>query len=121
MTYSTNAQHQLQNDNTNIVEHIPDPPLPENLRRLDEQEGYQPLGSVDIVWNDLEASSDFSILRFKSYDPIEQLLVRLGTSIESGVFEHVYSVSASRFALFITIATKKDVDELGRKVFLHDG
>lgn len=93
--------------------------MPEYLRRLDEEEGYQPLGSIDIVWNNLYDSSNFQTLRFKSYLSITQVLVKLGKSIESGSFDHVFSVSASRFALFVTVSTTKKFDELRDILFLN--
>jgi hypothetical protein len=40
--------------------------MSEYLRRSDEEEGYQPLGSVDIVWTNPGDSSNFQNLRFKS-------------------------------------------------------
>jgi hypothetical protein len=93
--------------------------MPDYLRRLDEEEGYQSLGSVDIVWTNLHDSSDFRNVRFKSNLPIAQLLVKLGKSIESEAFDHVFSVSASRFALFVTVSTTKGFDEVKDLVFLN--
>ena len=93
--------------------------MPEYLRSLDEEEGDQPLGSVDIVWTNLYDSSDFRNVRFKLNLPIAQLLVRLGRSIESDAFDHVFNVSASRFALFVTVSTTKGVDELRDILFLN--
>jgi hypothetical protein len=93
--------------------------MPKYLRRLDDEEGYQPLGSVDIIWTNLYDSSDFQNVRFKSNLPIAQLLVKLGKSIESGAFDHVFNVSALRFALFVTVSTTKGLDELRDIVFLN--
>jgi len=93
--------------------------MPDYLRSLDEEEGYQPLGSVDIVWSNIYSGSDFRNVRFKSNLSIAQLLVKLGKSIESEAFDHVFSVSASRFALFITVSTTKGLDELRDTVFLN--
>lgn len=45
--------------------------------------------------------------------PIEKLLIGLGRKIESGVFEMVFNVSASKHALYITVACSKNWEELG--------
>jgi hypothetical protein len=76
-------------------------------------------GSVDIIWTNLCDSSGFQNLRFKSNLPIAQLRIKLGKSIELGAFDHVFNVSGSRFALFVTISTTKGFDELRDIVFLN--
>jgi len=113
MAESTTTTHAFDPENGNTAA------MPEYLRRLDEEEGYHPLGSVDIVWSNLYDGSDFRGLRFKSNLPITQLLVKLGKSIESGLFDHVFNVSASRFALFVTVSTTKGFDDLRDIVFLN--
>jgi len=73
---------------------------------------------VDVIWVNLADSTDWSILRLKSADPIEILLVRLGKVIEKHDFEYVFSVNASKHALHVTIGSTKPMDELRGDLWL---
>jgi hypothetical protein len=73
---------------------------------------------IDITWVNLYAPSDFTIFRIMSNGPIEKLLVELGKKIESGLFEIVYNVSASKHALHITVACSKSWDEVAPLIAL---
>lgn len=68
---------------------------------------------IDITWINLYAPSDFSMYRVMSDGPIEKLLIGLGKKIDSGVFEMIFNVSASKHALYITVGCSKNWSELG--------
>jgi hypothetical protein len=55
-------------------------------------------------------------VRFTSTGPVEQLLVTLGKIIESGLFEEVSSVSASKYSIYITVVCSKSWDEVKKRL-----
>jgi hypothetical protein len=66
---------------------------------------------VDITWVNLDAESDFTLFRCRSGSDIKTLLVGLGKAIDTGVFDVVFNVSASRRSLYITVGCSKTWDE----------
>jgi hypothetical protein len=73
---------------------------------------------VDVTWVNLYDGTDWTILRFMSSDPIEDLVVKLGKVIEKNQFEYLFSVSASKHSLHVTIGSTKSMDELREDLFL---
>jgi len=73
---------------------------------------------VDITWVNLYDGTDWTILRFKSSDPIDQLVMKLGNVIEKKHFEHLFSVSASKHALHIIVGCMKPLGDIKDDLFL---
>jgi hypothetical protein len=73
---------------------------------------------VDVTWVNLYDGTDWTILRFMSSDPIEELIVKLGKVIEKLHFEYLFSVSASKHALNVTVGSTKPMDEIRDDLFL---
>jgi hypothetical protein len=73
---------------------------------------------IDITWHNLWAPSNFSTVRFTSTGPVEKLLVILGKIIESGLFEEIANVSASKFSIYITVVCSKSWDEVKEHIEL---
>ena len=73
---------------------------------------------VDVTWVNLYDGTDWTILRFMSSDPIDKLVVKLGKVIEKEHFEYLFSVSASKHALHVTVASTKPMDEIRNDLFL---
>jgi len=69
---------------------------------------------VDVTWVNLYDSSDWTILRWKSDDPIEKLIVSLGKAVEQADFDYVFNVSASKHSLHVTIGSTKPMEEVSR-------
>ena len=73
---------------------------------------------VDVIWMNLYDETDWTILRFKSSDPIEKLVVKLGKVIEKDYFEFLFGISASKHALHVTVGCTKGMDEIRDDLFL---
>jgi hypothetical protein len=66
---------------------------------------------VTIIWHNVYAESDFLCFRKESRGPIERILVGFGKVLESGVFEQVVSVNASKHLFCVTVVCTKNKDE----------
>jgi hypothetical protein len=66
---------------------------------------------VTIIWHNLYAPSNFTTFRKESRGPIERILVDFAKVLESGIFEEVYSVSASKHLFCVTVVCTKNKDE----------
>lgn len=73
---------------------------------------------VDVTWVNLYDGTDWTILGFKSSDPIEKLIVKLGEVIKKEHFEFLFNVSASKHALHVTVGSTKLMDETRDDLFL---
>jgi hypothetical protein len=72
---------------------------------------------VAVTWVNLNDETDWTILRFMSSDPIEKLITKLGKVIEKEHFEYVFSVSASKHSLYVTVGSTKPMDEIRDELF----
>ncbi|OCL13481.1 hypothetical protein AOQ84DRAFT_351985 [Glonium stellatum] len=73
---------------------------------------------VRIIWHNIYAESDFSCFQRESTDPTEQVLVKFGEAVKTGVFDEIVSVAASRHLLCVTVICTKLWDEIKHGVFL---
>ncbi|KAF2828750.1 hypothetical protein CC86DRAFT_319783 [Ophiobolus disseminans] len=66
---------------------------------------------ITIIWHNIYADSDFIGFRRESRGPIERILVAFAKALETGVFEQVISVNASKHLFCVTVACTKNRDE----------
>jgi hypothetical protein len=73
---------------------------------------------VDVTWVNLDDRADWTILRYKSSDPIEKLVVSLGKVVEKLDLDYIFNVSASKHALHVTVGSTKPLDEIRSNLWL---
>ncbi|KAF1843710.1 uncharacterized protein K460DRAFT_433418 [Cucurbitaria berberidis CBS 394.84] len=66
---------------------------------------------VTIIWNNIHSESDFLCFRKESCGPIERILGDFARVLESGVFEEVVSLNASKHLLCVVVICSKNQDE----------
>lgn len=66
---------------------------------------------ISIIWHNVYAGSDFIGFRKESRGPIERILRDFGRVLESGVFEQVLSVNASKHLFCVTVACTRNMDQ----------
>jgi hypothetical protein len=66
---------------------------------------------IDITWHNLYGPSTFQCFRKVSQGPIERILVDFAKVVESGIFEKVMSVNASKHAFYVTVVCTRDQDQ----------
>jgi hypothetical protein len=66
---------------------------------------------ITIIWHNLYANSDFICFRKESRGPIERILVDFAKVLETGVFENVVSVNASKHLFAVTVVCMKNKNE----------
>jgi hypothetical protein len=66
---------------------------------------------ISIIWQNIYAESDFVCFRKESQGPIERILIDFAKVLESGVFEEVVCVNASKHLFCVTVACTKNKDE----------
>jgi hypothetical protein len=86
---------------------------PSALQSKPSDAGFTPHDEWDvtIIWHNMYAPSDFITFRKQSRGPIERILVDFAKVLESGIFEEVYSVSASKHMFCATVVCMKNKDE----------
>ena len=66
---------------------------------------------VTIIWQNISADSDFLCFRKESKGPVERILVDFAKVLQTGMFEEVISVNASKHLFCVTVVCTKSKDE----------
>lgn len=66
---------------------------------------------ITIIWHNNSASISFRCFLQYSRGPIQRILINFAKALESGVFEEVFRVNASKYLFCVTVACVRDWDE----------
>lgn len=83
------------------------------LKSTSQNGGFPPHEDFDvaIIWHNMYAHSNFTTFRKESQGPIKRTLVDFAKVLESGIFEKMLSVSASKHMFCVTVVCTKNRED----------
>ena len=72
--------------------------------------------NVDIIYHNMNSSSDFKTFRAGSDRPVEQELLRVAKHIDNNCYK-IVSISASKYSLVVVFSTELSKAQLREKGF----